>query len=85
VPVFGVSFDSVDENRAFAEKFEYPFPLLCDTSRAMGLAYGACEAADAQHARRYTYVVGEDGKILHAIDTQDPGAQADELLRALKG
>ena len=39
--VLGISFDSVEENRAFAEKFDYPFRLLCDTERTVGMAYGA--------------------------------------------
>ena len=78
--VLGVSFDTVEENAAFAAKFDFPFALLCDVDRAMGLAYGACDAKDAGYARRLTYVIGPDGTIEQAIDTSDPGAQASELL-----
>ena len=39
--ILGVSFDPVDANRAFAEKFDFNFPLLSDTSKAMGIAYVA--------------------------------------------
>lgn len=81
--IFGVSFDSVEENRAFAEKFEFPFALLSDPEHAMGLAFRACESASDQYARRYTYVVGPDGTIEQAIDTQDPGGQAAAVLGAL--
>ena len=29
--IIGVSFDTPDENKKFAEKFHFDFPLLCDT------------------------------------------------------
>ncbi len=83
--VFGVSFDTREENAAFAAKFDFPYPLLCDTERSLGLAFEACDAPDAQYAARLTYVVGPDGRIEHAIDTADPGAQASELVAALGG
>ena len=81
--ILGVSFDTQAENKAFAEKFDYDFPLLCDTTRAMGLAYGACDSAADGYARRYTYVIGADGKIEQAIDTKDPKGQAEALLPLL--
>jgi peroxiredoxin Q/BCP len=61
--VYGVSFDSTEENKAFAEKFDFNFPLLSDTTRSMGLAYGAAAAADDQYAKRIGVVIAPDGKI----------------------
>ena len=78
--MLGVSLDGVEENRAFAEKFDYPFPLLCDTGRECALAYGAVESKDDQYAARYTFVIGPDGVIEKSIDTKDPGGQAAALL-----
>jgi len=78
--VLGISFDSAAENRAFAEKFGYTFPLLCDVERKVGLAYGACKSAKDRYAARLTYVIGPDGKVEQAIDTKDPGGQAKALL-----
>jgi len=78
--VLGISFDTPAENKAFAEKFAYDFPLLCDTERKVGLAYKAAEHAKDKYAKRYTYVIGADGKIEQAIDTKDPAGQAAELL-----
>ena len=49
----------------------------------MGLAYGACDSADDGYAKRYTYVIGPDGRIEQAIDTKDPGGQAAALLPSL--
>ena len=79
----GASFDTVEENRAFAEKFDFPYPLLCDTDRALGLAYKACEDAGDGYARRNTYVISPEGKIEQAIETSDPEGQAAELLSTL--
>jgi thioredoxin-dependent peroxiredoxin len=58
-----VSFDTPAENRAFAEKFGFGYPLLCDTDRRMGVAYGAADGPDAANARRVGVVVGPDGRI----------------------
>ena len=84
VAVLGISFDGPEANRAFAEKHGYTFPLLCDTARAAGLAYGACDTASDAYARRYTYVIGPDGRIEKAIDTKDPRGQAAALLGAIR-
>jgi thioredoxin-dependent peroxiredoxin len=72
--------DSVEENRAFAEKFSLPFPLLCDTQGQASTAYGAIASTADQYPARYTYVIGVDGLIEQAIDTQDPANQAADLL-----
>jgi peroxiredoxin Q/BCP len=80
VAVLGISFDTQKENKAFAEKFDYTFPLLCDVDRKIGLAYKACDSAKDKYAKRFTYVIGPDGKIEQAIDTKDPAGQAAELI-----
>ena len=81
--ILGISLDSVADNKAFAEKFQYPFPLRSDTDRKVGLAYKACETPKDRYAKRYTYVIGPDGKIEQAIDTKDAAGQAAALLPIL--
>lgn len=80
--MLGISFDSVADNRAFAEKFGYDFPLLCDVDRTIGMAYGACKGPRDRFAARITYVIGPDGRVEQAIETQDPAGQAAQLLQA---
>jgi len=80
--VLGISFDTQAENKAFADKFDYDFPLLCDTERTVGIAYQAAEHPKDKYAKRYTYVIGADGKIEQAIDTKDPAGQATELIKS---
>jgi peroxiredoxin Q/BCP len=73
----------VEDNRAFAEKYDFPFRLLSDPDRAVGLAYGACDAPTDGYPRRYTFMIGPDGSIERAIDTQDPAGQAADILESM--
>lgn len=81
--VLGVSFDTCEENRAFAEKFSFPFKLLCDTSRAVGLAYGACESADAGYARRISFLIDPTGTIVRAYEKVNPQTHVAQVLEDL--
>jgi peroxiredoxin Q/BCP len=81
--VLGISFDSPAENKSFRDKFNFAFPLLSDPDRKVGMAYDAADTSSSKHAKRFTYVIGADGKIEQAIDTKAPGAQAAELLASL--
>jgi peroxiredoxin Q/BCP len=81
--ILGISFDTPAENKAFAEKFGYTFRLLSDPDKKVGLAYQAAESKDDRYAKRFTYVIGPDGKIEQAIDTKDPAGQAAALLPTL--
>lgn len=42
IRVVGVSFDSPEDNAAFARRYEFVFPLLSDADHSVALAYGAC-------------------------------------------
>ncbi len=84
VQILGVSFDTVEENRAFAEKYDFNFPLLSDTAREAGLAYGACDDRDAKHAKRISYLVGPDGRVEKAYPDVDPKTHPDTVLAELE-
>jgi peroxiredoxin Q/BCP len=73
----------VADNAAFARKFGFDFPLLCDTTRAVGLAYGACDASTAATARRISYLVGPDGKIRKVYPKVNAAAHPEEVLKDL--
>jgi peroxiredoxin Q/BCP len=78
-----VSFDTVEENLAFAQKFDFPFKLLCDTDRAIGMAYGACDEPTAQYAKRITYVIDPKGRIAQAIEQVNAREHPEELLATI--
>ena len=72
-------------NEAFVEKENFPFPLLSDERREAGLAYGACDTADARSARRISYVIGAGGRIEKAYSAVSPASHAREVLEFLTG
>lgn len=81
--MLGVSFDSVQENGAFADKFAFPYRLLSDTARTIGMAYGACGSERDAYARRISYIIGPDGRIRHAFPNVDPKTHPAEVLGLL--
>ena len=78
-----MSFDTQDENRRFAEKFNFPFPLLCDTDRTIGVAYGAADSTKDEYARRIAYVIDEQGNVAQAHAKVDAANYPREQLAAL--
>ena len=80
--VLGASFDTVEENAAFAKKFDFPFPILCDTTHALGDAYGAT-APDSPYPRRISYLIGESGKVLQVYDPVSAKTHAIDVLADL--
>lgn len=73
----------MEENAAFAEKQGYPFPLLCDVDRKIGMAYGSAESPSSEFAKRISYLIGPDGKIVHAYPKVSPKTHPEEVLAAL--
>ncbi len=83
IVVLGVSFDPVEDNAAFAKRFDFPFALLCDTDRQVALAYGACDNPKAAYAERISYLIDEQGRILRVYQQVDPRIHAAEVLADL--
>jgi peroxiredoxin Q/BCP len=86
--VLGASFDSVEANRKFAEKFEFPFDLLSDTDKSLAKAYGAFDPESPGSAKRAAFVIGKDGKVKHAwakVQAAEFPAQVYELLSGKSG
>ena len=77
VQILGVSFDTVEENKSFAEKSSFPYPLLCDTDYTLGKAYGA---GDSGYASRITYVIDENGIIMHTFPQVNTRTHAEDVL-----
>ena len=83
IVILGVSLDTPKENKAFAEKFGFPYPLLCDVKREISMAYHAVHGPEDKYAARITYVIGEDGKIAEAIEKVDVKNHAKDLCSRL--
>jgi peroxiredoxin Q/BCP len=85
IAVVGVSFDSTEDNAAFARKYGFDFPLLSDSDRSVAIAYGACEGAKAQHAQRISFLIDEQGLIARVYDQVDPRDHAARVLADVMG
>ncbi len=80
--ILGCSFDTLAENKAFKEKFGFPYDLLSDEAKAMSIAYGAADAESAR-PKRISVLIGADGKIARRFDAVTPAEHPDEVLVAL--
>ena len=81
--MLGISFDDVEANAAFARKFQFNFPCLCDTTRQVGLAYGACDDLKARSAKRISYLIDPEGRIRKAFPKVNAAAHPEEVLADL--
>jgi peroxiredoxin len=78
-----VSFDSVEDNKKFAEKFSFPYPLLSDPTRATGVQYGAADTTQSGNAKRVAYVIGPDGKVRNVFAKANTATFAADVLALL--
>jgi thioredoxin-dependent peroxiredoxin len=84
VEVIGVSFDSVESHKNFTFKYDLSFPLIADTDGKIADAYGARKSKDAKMARRISFLIGLDGRIIHVTDSPNPDVHLEEMQLALK-
>ena len=68
VAYFTASCDTAEKNKKFAESLDLDYPILSDPKGKVAEAYGVVDA-DRRVPRRWTFYVGQDGKIL-AIDKE---------------
>ncbi|WP_460184140.1 peroxiredoxin [Thermopirellula anaerolimosa] len=64
VAFFTASVDTPEDNRRFAESLGVKYPILSDPDRKTAMAYGVVDGPNA-YAKRWTFIIGMDGKILH--------------------
>jgi peroxiredoxin Q/BCP len=80
VEVLGVSFDEPAANKQFVESEQLPFRLLSDTERKLSMAVGAADSSEARAAKRISYLVGADGKVIKAYADVDPNVHAGQVV-----
>ncbi len=86
--VIGVSADSPDSHKKFAEKFALPFPLVSDEEKVLLKAYGVWQKK-SMYGRsfmgivRSTFVIDERGTIAHVFPKVKVEGHVDEVLAVL--
>ncbi|MHB8381215.1 MAG: peroxiredoxin [Candidatus Binataceae bacterium] len=83
IQIVGVSFDTVEDNAAFAHNNDFKFPLLSDVAREAALAYGACADSNASSPERVSFLIDEDGLIARVYAQVDPRDHPARVLAEL--
>ena len=81
--VLGVSVDGTQSHQKFTEKFHLPFQLVADTDQKITKSYGVLNDKSSM-ARRVTFLIDEQGKIIKVFATVKPDQHPQEVLDALK-
>lgn len=75
VDYFMVSVDDADTNKKFADQEQVNFPMLSDPSRKVAAAYGVVPDTTQGLAKRWTFYIGGDGKILFIDKNVNPNVK----------
>ncbi|QSO54199.1 thioredoxin-dependent thiol peroxidase [Alicyclobacillus curvatus] len=83
--VLGVSRDSVNSHRRFADKYDLSFPLLADTEGEVCSSYGVLQektmfGKTGVGIVRTTYVIDKEGKIAKVFPKVKVDGHVDEVL-----
>jgi peroxiredoxin Q/BCP len=82
--VVGISSDSVESHKAFAEKHHLPFTLLADTDGAVRKAFGTGKTLGLLPGR-VTYVIDPEGVVRHKFSSQfKPTSHIAEALDVIR-
>jgi len=81
VTVIGVSTDSVEAQKAFKEKYHFPFTLIADTDKKIMHAFGQ---EGSTHASRQAYLIDKSGKVVWRDIKGSTKQQAADVLAAMK-
>jgi peroxiredoxin Q/BCP len=84
----GISMDSVEKQKRFADKHSFDYPLLSDAGGAVaeifGVKRGGVGAKLGAPVKRWTFAIGTDRKVVKAIHSElNMNLHADEALAAL--
>ena len=83
--VIGISSDSVESHKAFAQKHRLPFTLLADTDGAVRKQFGVTKTLGLLPGR-VTYVIDPDGVVRKVFSSQfKPKKHIDEALATITG
>jgi thioredoxin-dependent peroxiredoxin len=82
VEVIGVSFDSSESHQKFIAKYNLNFSLLADTDGKIADRYGA-RVSGRNQARRVSFLIGLDGKIVHVTDSPNADTHLSEMKDAI--
>jgi thioredoxin-dependent peroxiredoxin len=80
--ILGLSFDPTGDNKAFRDKFDFPYDLLSDVDTSVSASFGAADQGQAK-ASRVSVLIAPDGTIAKTYATVKPADHPDEVLKDL--
>lgn len=80
VTVVGVSVDPPEAQKRFQQSCDLPFDLLADQDRTVSRRFGVLGRLGL--ARRTTFVIGADGRVVKVLRTWRPTVHAQTALEA---
>ena len=81
VTYFMASVDPLADNVDFAEQTNADFPLMSDEDKSVAKRYGVLNLFGV--AKRHTFYIGKDGRILKIDDKVRPETSAEDMVRNL--
>ena len=81
--VIGVSVDSEEQHRAFADEHVLPFSLISDPSHAWSDAFGVGTFKGGLD-ERVSFLIDSKNRIVKVYENVDPGVHAQEVLADAK-
>jgi peroxiredoxin Q/BCP len=83
--VIGVSTDTEQEHRKFAEEHSLQFPLIADPEHAWSDAFGVPRhALSGDRDARVSFLIDKAHKVAKVYQDVDPGVHADQVLSDAK-
>ena len=76
-----ISVDTLEDNTRFAKEHEADYPILSDVSKEIANKYGVLSPAG--FARRWTFYIAPDGKILHIDKEVKPASSGTDMVAKL--
>lgn len=82
IQIVGVSLDSVESHKKFAQDLKLPFTLLSDSKKELSKQLGVLQGFGAfSFASRETFLVDPQGTIVYHYDNVSPQTHATQILR----
>ena len=81
--VVGVSVDTVESHKKFAQKNSLNFPLISDHDKQISKTYGVL-SEDGSRAERMTFIIDKEGKIAKIFTNVDITRHVHEIVTSLK-
>lgn len=87
--VFGISRDTVSAQKKFKDKYDLPYTLLADKDQKLLKRFDLIKqktmyGKPVTGVERTTFVIGSDGRLLHAFTNVKSQGHAEEVLALLQ-